>query len=174
MQHGGCIIRALCESDSPAIARLLVNLALETPYVLMSPAETREAARHQPARTAAVVAAPNQQIFVAEQGAELAGFIALSQGLFEKNAHVASLMIGVLRAHWGCRVAQDLMDAALGWARDREIRRIELGVMEGNTRALRFYLRYGFVREGVRSAAFVIDGEPVDELFLARTRMEEQ
>ena len=165
---GAPMVRALEVADSDAIAALLVRLAEETPYVLLSPRESRAAAAAQPARTAALLASPNQQVFVAGTTPELAGFVALTQGAFEKNAHVASLMIGVRRAHWGHKVGHALMDAGLRWASQRSIWRIELGVMAGNTRALAFYEGYGFLREGVKRAALMIDGEARDELLLAR------
>lgn len=168
MEPAPCVIRALAKSDSPAISGLLVRLAQETPYVLLSPAESRDAAKSQHASTAAVLASANQRIFVAEEGAELAGFIALTQGLFAKNRHAASLMIGVLRARWGRDVGRNLMDTALGWARERGVWRIELSVMADNARALRFYEAHGFQREGVKRSALVVDGEAVDELMLAR------
>ncbi|HKE51975.1 MAG TPA: GNAT family N-acetyltransferase [Actinomycetes bacterium] len=46
-------------------------------------------------------------------------------------------------------VAQLLLDTVLNWARDEVgVDRIDLQVTETNTRAIAFYLRHGFVRNG--------------------------
>jgi ribosomal protein S18 acetylase RimI-like enzyme len=44
----------------------------------------------------------------------------------------------------GRGVAQGLLDAALGWARERSARFIELDVTLGNSAAARLYQRAGF------------------------------
>ena len=55
-------------------------------------------------------------------------------------------------------------------ARSRGVRRLELLVEADNPRAIRFYERNGFVREGVLRGAFRRAGEPhdVDEIAMAR------
>jgi len=55
-------------------------------------------------------------------------------------------------------------------ARSRGVRRLELLVEADNPRAIRFYERHGFVKEGIFRGAFRRAGEPhdVDEIAMAR------
>lgn len=167
--RSGFQVRELEASDALALGELLRALAAETEHVLPSPRESAAAPHAQAARTRAVIDAPNQQILVAEDTAHsLIGFVALSQGLYEKNAHVASVMVGVRRAHWRRGVGRALMDAALGWASGRGIARVELTVAADNAPARALYAGFGFVEEGRKHAALRIDGRFKDELLLAR------
>ena len=44
----------------------------------------------------------------------------------------------------GRRLAAELVDAVVGWARERGSSRVELEIAEGNEAAFKAYLRYGF------------------------------
>ena len=48
----------------------------------------------------------------------------------------------------GRGVGSQLMEAALGWAKDQDAHKIELEVWPHNTGALRLYEKFGFVAEG--------------------------
>lgn len=161
-------IREIRESDSAAFAQLMVQFSRETPYMLLTEEENIALADTQEERTRQLISAPNQLLLVACNDDKLVGFIALSQGLFTKNRHSCSLMIGVLSEHQGRGVATELMLRALSWAEKKGISRIELTVMESNQRAVRFYRRFGFEQEGLKRRALLVDGVPVDELYMAR------
>jgi RimJ/RimL family protein N-acetyltransferase len=160
-------IRAIRQSDAQAFGRLLIQLSRETPYTLLSETENAALADTQPERTRQLIAAPGQQVLVAVDAKALIGFTALSQGAFERNRHVCSLMTGVLRAHWRQGVGTALMEHALDWVAGRGITRVELTVMERNTGAIRFYENFGFAREGIKRRALLVDGDPADELCMA-------
>ena len=161
-------IRPITEDDAAAFAALLVQLSRETPYTLLSEAENAALAPSQPGRTRQLIAAPNQQVLVATNKGALIGFVALSQGLFERNRHACSLMTGVLRDYWRQGVASALLERALAWVAQRGITRVELSVMEGNAAAIRLYEKFGFEPEGVKRAALMVDGRAVNEICMAR------
>jgi RimJ/RimL family protein N-acetyltransferase len=161
-------IREIRQSDAAAFAQLLIQLSRETPFALLNEAENVALAETQPARTRQLIAAPGQQVLVATEAATLIGFTALSQGAFERNRHVCSLMTGVLRDCWRRGVAGALMHRALEWTAGRGVTRVELTVMAHNTAAIRLYEKFGFEREGLRRRALMVDGAPVDELCMAR------
>ncbi len=161
-------IRELWQSDAADFAELLIQLSRETSFALLSEVENRALASTQPERTRQLIEAPNQQVLVATDNTALIGFVALSQGLFEKNRHACSLMTGVLRDYWRQGVASALLQRALRWAEQRGISRVELTVMESNAPAIRFYQKFGFQREGVKRDALIVDGAPVNEICMAR------
>jgi RimJ/RimL family protein N-acetyltransferase len=161
-------IRELRQNDAADFAQLLIQLSCETPYTLLSEVENRALASTQPERTRQLIEAPGQQVLVAADNAVLIGFVALSQGGFEKNRHACSLMTGVLRDYWRQGVASALLQRALRWVEQRGISRVELTVMENNAPAIRFYRKFGFQREGVKRNALIVDGAAVNEICMAR------
>lgn len=156
-------VRPLRAGEGEALKALRVQLARETPFLLRTADEILAA----PA-PAAAPADSHRAILVAECEGGLAGFIALNQGTLQRNRHVASCAIGVLRAHWGSGAAGALMEAGEQWCRRRGVERLELGVMECNVRALAFYARHGFAREGVKAGCVRLDDGDCGEVLMAR------
>ena len=72
----------------------------------------------------------------------------------------------VTRSWQGKGVAQALMDAALGAARDRGAKTLWLGVWERNLRAVAFYNNYGFARVGEHT--FVLGSDAQTDWLLVR------
>jgi len=62
------------------------------------------------------------------------------------------LQVWVSPEHRGKCVASDLMDYVFTWASDNNFRTIIATIMRGNTRALRFYRKYGFTFADVASS----------------------
>lgn len=54
------------------------------------------------------------------------------------------------------------------WARENNIKRLELSVICTNVIAKHLYEKNGFVIEGVKKNAMIIDGEYVDEFYMAK------
>nr|WP_257144309.1 GNAT family N-acetyltransferase [Bacillus pseudomycoides] len=54
------------------------------------------------------------------------------------------------------------------WARLHDIWRLELTVMAHNTRAQALYKKAGFEQEGVKKASLIVEGERVDEYYMAK------
>ncbi|MCE9646277.1 MAG: GNAT family N-acetyltransferase [Chloroflexi bacterium] len=90
------------------------------------------------------------------QGMDEAIFLAFSDGLpvgiaalirRKDQAEAGELMqVWVEAEHRGTSAAWDLMDSIFQWAKGNHFRKVMAGVTKVNTRALRFYTRYGFSR----------------------------
>jgi RimJ/RimL family protein N-acetyltransferase len=88
------------------------------------------------------------------QGTDRATFIAFSNDIpigmttlyrSEDNVDVGELLqVWVSPKHRGTRLAWDLMDAIIEWARENSFRKVIAGLTKGNNRALKFYIKYGF------------------------------
>ena len=88
------------------------------------------------------------------QGSDRATFIAFSDDVpigmaalyrLEEEIDVGEvLQVWIASEYRGASVAKDLMDAILKWAGENNFRNIIAGVTKGNTRALKFYTKYGF------------------------------
>ena len=101
--------------------------------------------------TESVTTPAGQVMLVAEDDARAVG---LTFGLFDKEraktGHVGGMWVEP--GSRGKGVGQALLGAAIGWARSRELERLDLWVTEGNGPATRLYERLGFTDTGRRDA----------------------
>jgi GNAT superfamily N-acetyltransferase len=101
--------------------------------------------------TESVTAPGGQVMLVAEEAGRPLG---LAFGIFDKEraktGHVGGMWVEP--AARGRGAGRALLDAAIAWARSRELGRLELWVTEGNGAAVRLYERSGFASTGRRDA----------------------
>ena len=64
-------------------------------------------------------------------------------------------------------IGRALLQAAIDWARDSGVRKLELHVFPWNEPAIKLYERFGFVREGYRKGHYSRAGEDVDAILMA-------
>lgn len=88
----------------------------------------------------------------------------------EVAAHVGDLFMGLLPAWRGQGVGGRLLREALAAADAFGYLRIELGVFADNAPAAALYRKVGFVEEGTKRRAVLIDGVFHDEIIMARLR----
>jgi RimJ/RimL family protein N-acetyltransferase len=116
----------------------------------------------------AVAARGNSAVLVAEQGDDVVGYVEATGGEFRRNRHSAYLVIGVRRSHAGRGIGGRLLRELERWAKPVGIRRLELTVMTNNDAAIGLYQKLGYELEGRRRGALLVNGEFVDEHWLAK------
>lgn len=106
---------------------------------------------------------------VAELDGVVVGYVALHPaGDLASHAHVRIIDgLGVLPAAQGRGVGEALVRAAVERARAEGAAKVTLRVLGTNPTARRLYERCGFAVEGVLVGEFVIDGSPVDDVWMA-------
>jgi RimJ/RimL family protein N-acetyltransferase len=109
----------------------------------------------------------NSVLLVGEDTGRIVALLGLLGRALPQEAHVGSVGISVHRDYRGRGLGTRLMRALFEWAPVHGIRRVEIEAFANNPRAIRFYESLGFVREGVRKGAIVVDGEDVDVVCLA-------
>ena len=164
---GRPVLRIAGPNDAAALMKLKQRLDEETSFMLLEPGErdtsTQTLARH----LEDVSRSENSVVIVADQRGELAGYVELAGGKFRRNRSTTHVIIGVLAQASGKGVGTGLLEEAKRWAAARGLHRIELNVMAHNHRAIALYERAGFVHEGRRADCLLIDGEFLDELYMA-------
>lgn len=83
-------------------------------------------------------------------------------------SHSVQFGMMVRQKYWGTGVSDFLMKGMLEHAARVGIHRIEATVRSENTRGVKFYERHGFVVEGTRRRAVIIDGKEADEFYIAK------
>jgi RimJ/RimL family protein N-acetyltransferase len=90
------------------------------------------------------------------------------------HAHAGVLGMGLLPPFRGQGHGRMLVEASLHAAKLAGFSRFELTVHSDNPRAIAFYERVGFVREGIKRRATCIDGRFGDTIMMAITEWETQ
>lgn len=113
---------------------------------------------------------PHAAVFVAEDEAdsELVGRISLARDQHPASHHVADLGLMVSASYRRQGIGHALLEAAVGWAREAGITKLELHVFPWNEPAIRLYEQFGFEREGFRKAHYRRgDGQYADAILMA-------
>jgi RimJ/RimL family protein N-acetyltransferase len=77
-------------------------------------------------------------------------------------------VIGILEQFTGKGIGTQLFQMLEAWARSNDIHRLELTVMTHNERAIALYKKMGFEIEGIKKHSLFVNGEYVDEYYMAK------
>jgi len=105
--------------------------------------------------------------FVAEREGQVVGWCDITPNQREGFRHNGTLGMGLLSPFRGRGLGRKLLEETLAGAHEAGIRRIELEVLASNESAVALYERSGFVHEGRKRAARVLDGRTEDILCMA-------
>lgn len=110
---------------------------------------------------------PKSGFFIAEESGEILGYLMLKAETLMRTSHRAAIAIGVHSQSRGKGTGTKLFEYVLKWAKQQQLRRLELTVIEHNTQAVHLYKKMGFNVEGVKKDSLWIDGEFVNELYMS-------
>jgi len=88
----------------------------------------------------------------------------------ERLKHIANLGISVSMHYWGNQIGLKMMEAALAWAKEKQIRKIALQVSVDNERAIGLYQKLGFEIEGRIKDALKIGDHYKDDYLMSLIR----
>jgi RimJ/RimL family protein N-acetyltransferase len=106
-------------------------------------------------------------VFVVETPAGIAGRLSIARDEHPASRHVADVGLMVAAAHRRRGMGWALLDAAVGWAQETGVRKLELHVFPHNEAAIGLYERFGFRREGYRREHYRRGAEYVDAILMA-------
>ena len=106
-------------------------------------------------------------MFVAEDEGRIVGRLSVARDQHPASSHVADLGLMVAATHRRRGIGTALLQAAVDWARVSDVRKLELHVFPYNTGAIALYERFGFTKEGYRSAHYRRDDGFVDAVLMA-------
>ncbi|MDF2989467.1 MAG: family N-acetyltransferase [Eubacterium sp.] len=146
--------------------KLLKTLDCESKFMMLEPFERTITAEQLAERLDSDD--QNGIYFGARVNSELIGFISASRGNYKRIRHGAYIVIGILKNYSGQGIGKSLFEKIDEWSLLNSITRLELTVMTHNFRAIRLYEKMGFVREGIKYRSMVVDGQYVDEYYMAK------
>jgi RimJ/RimL family protein N-acetyltransferase len=160
------IVRPARPSDAEGLAELGQAVGSEPQGWLVSTNGWRDASDER-RYLRAIRRYPNAAVYVAEEGGHIVGRLSVARDQHPASRHVADVGLMVAAEHRRRGVGTALLEAAVEWARQAGVRKLELHVFPWNKGAIALYDRFGFVREGYRRGHYRRGDEYVDAVLMA-------
>jgi RimJ/RimL family protein N-acetyltransferase len=161
------IIREANIKDADGFWEMQHDLDKETKFMLYEPGERKKNINIIEDLINKSVNGENL-LLLAEEDMKIVGFISAQRGVPIRIKHTAYIVIGIRRAFQGQGIGSEFFRKLDSWAIEQNIKRLELTVMSPNEPAKHLYEKYGFFVEGVKQKAILLDGEFIDEFYMAK------
>lgn len=158
-------IRHIRLEDAEQFAHLLVSIDSSN-MMLFDPGERKTSIDQEEKRIEKILLQSNSTIIVAEEDDRLAGYVMVLGGTTARNQHSARIVTGVVEEHRGKGVAEKMLKEAFRWAKEVGVTRLGLTMIKHNEKAYKLYKKLGFEVEGERVHSLMVNGKPVNELYL--------
>ena len=157
-----------CElNDADNMLKMLLALDKETDYMMFE-------ADERPKDINRVKDMINQSIngddllLIAVEDENIIGFLSAQRGIPRKIKHTAYIVIGIRKNFRGNGIGKKLFLELDLWAKENNVSRLELTVMCTNSIAKQLYEKNGFVVEGIKRNSIFMNGNYIDEYYMAK------
>ncbi|NLW73183.1 MAG: GNAT family N-acetyltransferase [Chloroflexi bacterium] len=159
--------RSVAISDVDALWELQTQLDNETKFMLYEAGERKKDLG--PVEEVIRPVLQGRDFFeVAVEDDKLVGYLSARRGALARTQHSVYVVTGVLKAYQNRGIATTFFTHLDQWARQNNVKRMELVVMAPNEAAIHVYQKAGFVLEGTLRYAVVVDGKFIDEFTMAK------
>lgn len=111
---------------------------------------------------------PHAAVYVAEaEDGRIVGRLSLARDQHPASKHVADLGLMVAQSHRRRGIGRALLEAAVDWGREHDVRKLELHVFTHNEAAIKLYEQFGFEREGLRRKHYRQGDAYIDAILMA-------
>jgi putative acetyltransferase len=161
-------IRNAEPSDAEQLTRLAAAVSAEPEGWLISVAGEWRSAGDERRYLKALRRYPHAAVFVAERDdGTIVGRLSIGRDPHPASTHVADVGLMVAADARRQGVGTAMLEAAVGWAREAGVRKIELHVFPWNEAAIKLYEAFGFEREGFRKGHYRRGSGYVDAILMA-------
>ena len=162
----GFVVRPGVPGDAEALVRLASDVGAEPQGWLIADTAWRSVAQER-RYLRGLRRYAHAAVFVAEAPAGIVGRLSVARDPHPASYHVADLGLMVAAGFRRRGVGRALLEAAVDWAREAGVRKLELHVFPHNEPAIALYDAFGFVREGYRRAHYRRGSDYVDAILMA-------
>ncbi|MTI71585.1 MAG: GNAT family N-acetyltransferase [Firmicutes bacterium] len=160
-------IRKISEGDAGKFLDMLKRLDAETKYMMFEPKE-RKTNEDEMKKKIKETLDSDSLILVVEDNNEIIGYLSVERGFANRIKHSGYIVIGILNSYRGKGIGTKLFEHLEKWATENNITRLELTVMTNNESGIRLYEKMGFKKEGIKERSLKVDGEYIDEYYMAK------
>ena len=161
--------RKLSVDEAEQFWNLMNQLDYETKYMLYEPGErTKDLPQIESFIRDSVEG--EDFLLVAETDHRLVGYISAQKGRLNRIAHSAYIVVGILMDYRSKGIGTEFFKRLNDWAEEKKVTRLELTVICENEAAKHLYANSGFQIEGIKRKSVCVDGEYLDEYYMARIR----
>lgn len=160
-------IRKIRVDDDRDYLDMLLNLDKETKNMMFEPGERPQDINIAKGIIEKSIKGDNL-VLVAIDAKKIVGFLSAQRGGPRRINHSAYIVTGIREKYRGKGIGSKLFFELDNWSRENSITRLELSVICSNLVAKHLYEKNGFEIEGVKKNAMIIDGEYVDEYYMAK------
>lgn len=161
-------VRPINVEDVEKYMKLFSKLDEETNFRLYEPGEKQITISEQEKEINQLINSDNSIIFVAEDENELVGYLGAYGRNQNRIKHTVTIGIAILQSHVGKGIGTMLFQELESWAKNHNIRRLELTVMENNPSGQALYKKMGFEVEGLKKDSLYINGEYIDDIYMSK------
>jgi ribosomal protein S18 acetylase RimI-like enzyme len=161
-------IRHIRVDDAEKFMQLVRRVENEAKYMLLEPGERNTSIDKQMKLIENILKENHSTIFVAEESAELVGYLIAIGNKAKRKRHSVYLVIGILQSYRGKGIGTRLFRKLEEWAKKHKLRRLELTVVTRNDAGIGLYQKMGFEIEGTKKDSLLLEGEFVDEYYMAK------
>ncbi len=150
--ESGIVIREARIEDARKLVSFYKKVTSETEFLITEPDEVHDETQER-YMIRVYTQEWNRLYLVALDGSKIVGSLKFAGNRRRRTSHTGEMSIAVLKEKWGLGIGTALMEELIEWARTVGILKIELEVMENNSRAIRLYEKFGFQIECIRKMA---------------------
>lgn len=157
-----------CEiEDADNILSMLLALDKETRYMMFEVGERPHDVNRVKTMINQCINGGNLLLIAIEEE-NIIGFLSAQRGNPMKIKHTAYIVVGIREAFRGKGIGKKLFTELDLWANENKVLRLELTVMCPNSLAKKLYEKNGFEVEGIKRKAIFMDGDYIDEYYMAK------
>ncbi|MBO8129767.1 MAG: GNAT family N-acetyltransferase [Peptococcaceae bacterium] len=161
------LIREAVKKDAPGIIQYLYEIASESDFLTFGEGEISISVSEEEAFIEASAQTDNRLFIVAEINGKIVACLNFTGDTKPRKRHTGEFGVSVLRAYWDLGIGTQLVKYLISWAQaSNVIRKINLRVREDNHRAIKLYSKLGFIKEGIITREFLVDGKFYDAVFM--------
>ena len=164
------LYRKLQTDEAQLFWNMMNELDNETKFMMYEPGERENTASEIKAIEDMIQSVKDNKnyLLVAEVNHQIIGYILALRGTPNRIRHTVYIVTGIKKDYRGKGIGKTFFTYLDNWAKGNGVKRLELTVISTNLVAKQLYEQKGFVIEGTRKNAMKIDGDFVDEFYMAK------
>jgi len=161
------LIREAQKKDAAQVLEYVNRIAGETNFLTFGLGEFNFSLEQEEQFIESHLNSDNKLFMIAEIDQEFVGSLGFTGGDRPRIRRTGEFGCSVLKEYWRLGISSILLESLIQWAKSAGIiKKLNLRVRPDNDRAIGLYERFGFVREGLITREYFVNGRFYDNVFM--------